>query len=132
MTPRDSAIYKRMSAIMRFAGGYIHGGSAQSDDAPSKRALLRSSRWRPYTPRIHASNGPAFASTWESDTGDGEVFINIVSLHLSHVKTGMVSISDLDLISVITCDKYALQSKVVLDARGVIFYMRTRTIQNNS
>eukprot|EP01048_Picozoa_sp_COSAG05_P016637 COSAG05_NODE_2170_length_3442_cov_3.273706_4_plen_336_part_00 len=79
MTPRDSAIYKRMSAIMRFAGGHMHGGSAQSDDAPSKRALLRSSRWRPYTPRIHASNGPAFASTWESNTGDGEVFINIVS-----------------------------------------------------
>lgn len=78
MTPRDSAMYKRMSAILRFAGGHMHGGSGQFDDAPSQRSLLRSSQWLPFSPRIHASNGPAFASTFESDTGDGEVFISIV------------------------------------------------------
>eukprot|EP01047_Picozoa_sp_COSAG01_P011818 COSAG01_NODE_521_length_15963_cov_76.378530_10_plen_487_part_00 len=77
MTPRASAIYKRMSAILRFAGGHMHGGYGQADDAPSERALLRSSQWLPFSPRIHASNGPAFASTWESET-DEEVFIGIV------------------------------------------------------
>ena len=78
MTPRDAALYKRMGAILRFAGGHMHGGSGQSDDAPSERSLLRSSQWRPFSPSIHARNGPTFASTWESDDDDGELFISIV------------------------------------------------------
>ena len=78
MTPRDSAIYKRISALLRFTGGHQHGGSGQADDAPSQRALLQSSKWTPFSPRIHASNGPTFASTWESDTGNGEAFIAVV------------------------------------------------------
>jgi hypothetical protein len=78
MTPRDSAIYKRIAALLRFTGGHQYGGSGQSDDAASKRALLHSPHWKPFSPRIHASNGPAFASTWESDTGDGEAFIAVV------------------------------------------------------
>eukprot|EP01045_Picozoa_sp_COSAG04_P045247 COSAG04_NODE_15760_length_521_cov_1.208531_2_plen_78_part_01 len=78
MTPRDSALFQRLGAILRFVGGHRYGGSAQAS-APSSRELLRSALWKPYAPLVHARNGPAFASTFPSErTVDGspeEVFL---------------------------------------------------------
>ena len=76
MTPRDSQIYRRLSALLRFFGGHTHGGSAQASPA-SDRTLLSSGGWRPYSPIITAANGPAFASTFPSNTDD-EVFFAVV------------------------------------------------------
>ena len=76
MTPRDSQIYARLGALMRFFGGHTHGGSGQ-DSAASNRTLLSGAGWRPYSPVVAAANGPAYASTFPSDGGD-EVLIAVV------------------------------------------------------
>jgi hypothetical protein len=47
------------------SGGHAYGGAAQ-DSAPSNRSLLQSAGWTPFSPMIHASNGPAFAATFPS------------------------------------------------------------------
>ena len=78
LTPRDAEIFRRVGAMLRFAGGHSHGGEGQADDAPSNRSLLRSADWRPFQPLIHAVNGPAFASSFFSDANTGEVFICVV------------------------------------------------------
>ena len=51
MTPRDSALYKRVGALLRFAGGHEHGGSGQ-DAAPSSRALFSAEGWEPFMPVV--------------------------------------------------------------------------------
>ena len=68
MTPRDSQIYQRLGALLRFAGGHAYGGSAQ-DSAPSSRSLLRSAGWQPFVPTIEAANGAAYASTFPAGGG---------------------------------------------------------------
>jgi formylglycine-generating enzyme required for sulfatase activity len=78
LTPRDAELYRRMGALLRFAGGHKQGRG--QEDATSTRSLLRSADWTPFAPIIHASNGPAFASTFVSSIGTPhEVFISVVS-----------------------------------------------------
>ena len=48
MTPRDSQLFKRLGAILRFAGGHEYGGTAQ-DSPKSNRSLLQSARWKPFS-----------------------------------------------------------------------------------
>ena len=79
MTPRDSALFKRLGAILRFAGGQMHGGSAQ-DSPVSERSLLQSGGWQPYSPLVSTANGQVFASTFPSGntTTPDEVLMTLV------------------------------------------------------
>lgn len=56
LTPRDAAIYRRMGALLRFAGGHVQGSG--QDDATSTRSLLRSTDWTPFAPTSESSNQP--------------------------------------------------------------------------
>lgn len=76
MTPRDSQIYTRVGALLRFMGGHTEGGSAQPD-ATSTRSLFRSKGWKPFSPLV-STPSKAYASTFPSDDGS-EILITVVS-----------------------------------------------------
>ena len=84
MTPRDSALYTRMGALLRFAGGHTYGGSAQHD-ANSTRALFQAKGWLPFSP-IVTTPPTTFASTFPADDGT-ETLVTVVSFSAGAVAT---------------------------------------------
>ena len=79
-TPRAAQQIRVLAAMLRFAGGHEHGGTAQ-EDAPSSRALLRSALWEPYSPIVRCENATqaqVYASTWPSEGADGELYVSMV------------------------------------------------------
>lgn len=81
-TPRAAQQIRILGAMLRFAGGHEHGGSAQ-EDPPSSRSLLRSALWEPYSPIVatrNATQAEIYASTWPSEGEDGELYISLVVL----------------------------------------------------
>ena len=73
MTPRDSQIYQRLGALLRFAGGHTNHSGQSSPN--SNRTLLLSADWKPFFPAVEASNGPTYASSFPSED---EVFFTVV------------------------------------------------------
>lgn len=91
MTPRDSQIYIRLGALLRFMGGHTEGGGAQPD-AVSTRSLLRTKGWTPFLPLV-STPSKAYASTFPSDDGS-EVLITIVSFAQGSTATFEVDLAD--------------------------------------